>query len=164
MKKRGRHDGGSGGGDSHPRGSNPPVSARLATVSLTKAYATIYSHFSLRPLPGIFLRSVTISELSEFMPTPSRTWPRRARARILIGIKLSWLPRWLPAEMLRVRWRWIFLNKMNGNRTNAFKGARNPRCVFDIRSRCHRKKIWREHIINIYFLIIYIKKYRHVAI
>ena len=71
-----------GGGDSHPRDSNPPVSARLATVSLTKAYATIYSHFSPRPLPGIFLRSVTISELSEFMPTPSHACPS-APARVL---------------------------------------------------------------------------------
>ena len=78
-----------GGGDAHPRDSNPPVSARLATVSLTKAYATIYSHFSPLPLPGIFLRSVTISELSEFMPTPFARVAKRARAHILIGIKLS---------------------------------------------------------------------------
>lgn len=57
-----------------PTSSNPPVSAWLAAVPLTKAYATIYSHFSPLPLPRIFLRSVTISKLSEFMPTLSRAY------------------------------------------------------------------------------------------
>lgn len=154
-RKKGQTRG--GGGGSHPSGSNPPVSALLATVSLTKAYATIYSHFSPRPLPGIFLRSVTISELSEFMPIPLRAWPWRARARILIGVKLSWLSRCCSPRCC-VRWRWIFLNKMNGNRTNAFKGAHNHRYVFDICWHCGaKKKRFQERYHKYLFRVVYIK-------